>query len=101
VPETIQRSVELVRRGGVVSLVGFPNRPAQIDAAQWLIKEVRLTSSLAYQREEFAITQALLADGRIDTTALHTSTVKLDDLASAFARLSDAPEEVKVLVDPR
>jgi len=101
IPETIQRSVELVRRGGVVSLVGFPNRPAQIDAAQWLIKEVRLTSSLAYQREEFAITQALVADGRIDTAALHTSTVMLDDLGDAFARLSDAPEEVKVLVDPR
>ena len=101
VPETVQRSVELVHRGGVVSLVGFPNRPSEIDAAQWLIKEVRLTTSLAYQREEFAITQDLVADGRIDTAPLHTSTVALNGLADAFARLADAPEEVKVLVDPR
>ena len=46
-------------------------------------------------------TQGLVADGRIDTAPLHTGTVALDGLADAFARLTDAPEEVKVLVDPR
>ncbi len=101
IPETIEQSVALVRRGGTVSLVGVPNRPAQIQAAQWLIKEVRLTTSLAYLREEFEITQGLVADGRIRCAALHTSTVALDGLDDAFARLADAPQEVKVLVDPR
>ncbi len=91
----------LVRRGGVVSLVGVPNRPAQIQAAEWLVKEVRLTTSLAYLREEFEIAQGLVADGRIRCAALHTSTVSLQQLDDAFARLSDAPQEVKVLVDPR
>lgn len=101
IPSTIEQSVGLVRRGGVVSLVGVPNRPAEINAAAWLIKEVRLNASLAYLREEFDITQGLVADGRIRCAPLHTSTVRLDGLADAFARLSSAPEEVKVLVDPR
>jgi (R,R)-butanediol dehydrogenase/meso-butanediol dehydrogenase/diacetyl reductase len=101
IPRTIEQSASLVRRGGVVSLVGVPNRPAQIQAAEWLIKEVRLTTSLAYLREEFDIAQGLVADGRIRCAALHTSTVSLQQLGDAFARLSDAPQEVKVLVDPR
>ena len=98
---TIEQSASLVRRGGVVSLVGVPNHPAQIRVTEWLIKEVRLTASLAYLREEFEIAQGLVADGRIRCAELHTSTVSLQGLAGAFARLSDAPEEVKVLVDPR
>jgi (R,R)-butanediol dehydrogenase / meso-butanediol dehydrogenase / diacetyl reductase len=101
IPRTIEQSASLVRRGGVVSLVGVPTRPAQIQAAEWLIKEVRLTTSLAYLREEFDIAQGLVADGRIRCAALHTSTVSLQQLGDAFARLSDAPQEVKVLVDPR
>jgi (R,R)-butanediol dehydrogenase/meso-butanediol dehydrogenase/diacetyl reductase len=101
IPATIDQSVALVRRGGVVSLVGVPSRPAEIQAAQWLVKEVRLAASLAYLREEFDITQGLVQDGRLVLTRLHTSTVKLDGLADAFARLSSAPEEIKVLVDPR
>lgn len=101
IPATIDQSVALVRRGGVVSLVGVPNRPAEIQAAQWLIKEARVTASLAYLREEFDITQGLVADGRLRLAPLHTSTVPLAGLGDAFARLASAPDEVKVLVDPR
>jgi (R,R)-butanediol dehydrogenase/meso-butanediol dehydrogenase/diacetyl reductase len=101
VPATVSEAVNLVRRGGIVSLVGVPNRPSEIHAAQWLIKEVRLAASLAYLREEFDIAQALVQDGRLRCAPLHTSTVNLAGLADAFARLASAPEEVKVLVDPR
>ena len=100
VPTAIESAVDFVRRGGVVSLVGVPNTPSQINGAAWLVKEVRLSTSLGYQREEFAVTQALVADGRIQLTPMHTSTVGLDKMAETFARLSGAPEEVKVLVDP-
>jgi (R,R)-butanediol dehydrogenase/meso-butanediol dehydrogenase/diacetyl reductase len=101
IPATINQSVSLVRRGGVVSLVGVPNRPAEIQAAEWLIKEVRLTSSLAYQREEFEVTQGLVTDGRLKLTPLHTATVGLSGMSDAFERLAHAPAEIKVLVDPR
>lgn len=98
---TINQSVTLARRGGVVSLVGVASHAAEIQPAEWLIKEVRLTSSLAYQREEFDIAQGLIADGRIRCGELHTSTVSLADLAATFAVLAHRPEEIKVLVDPR
>ncbi len=101
IPRTIEQAVSLARRGGTVSLVGVPNRPAQIHAAEWLIKEVRIATSLAYLREEFDIAQGLVADGRIRCAALHTSTVSLQQMGDAFERLAEAPQEIKVLVDPR
>jgi (R,R)-butanediol dehydrogenase/meso-butanediol dehydrogenase/diacetyl reductase len=101
IPATIQTAVDLVRRGGVVSLVGVANGAASINAAGWLVKEVRLVSSIAYLHEDFEICKALVADGRIQTDPLHTSTVSLAELEGAFQRLADHPQEVKILVDPR
>ncbi len=101
VPATIETAVTLARRGGVVSLVGVPAAPSTINGAGWLVQEVRLTSSLGYQREEFAMTQALVADGRIELLPLHSDTVGLEDLPEAFTRLSSQPEQVKILVDSR
>jgi (R,R)-butanediol dehydrogenase/meso-butanediol dehydrogenase/diacetyl reductase len=98
---TIEQAPSLVRRGGVVSLVGVPTAPSNVMATEWIIKELKLSTALGYLREEFEISKALVADGRIQCAPLHTSTVGLGGLADAFARLSDAPEEVKVLVDPR
>ena len=101
IPRTIQDAVDLVRRGGVVSLVGLPNLPAEINVASWLVKEVRMTASLAYLHEEFEMAKGLVADGRIRCAPLHTGTVALDGLASAFAKLADCPADVKILLDPR
>ena len=65
------------------------------------VKEIRLQSSIASLREEFFMAQSLVADGRIKTEPLHTSTVGLDGMGAAFAGLAKNPQEVKVLVDPR
>jgi 2-desacetyl-2-hydroxyethyl bacteriochlorophyllide A dehydrogenase len=100
IPATVEQAVELARRGGIVSLIGVPNAPSQINAATWLVKEIRLTASLGYLREEFAVTQALVADGRIQLGPMHTSTVSLGAITEAFDKLATEPEEVKVLVDP-
>ncbi|MEM9620380.1 MAG: zinc-binding dehydrogenase [Pseudomonadota bacterium] len=101
IPATIQQAVDLVRRGGTVSMVGVATSAASIDAAGWMVKELRLVSSIAYLHEDFEITKALVADGRIQTDPLHTGTVGLADLDDAFARLAEKPSEVKILVDPR
>ena len=101
IPATINQAVTFARRGGIVSLVGVASGAAEIQAAQWLVKEIRLQSSIASLREEFFMAQSLVADGRIKTEPLHTSTVGLDGMGAAFAGLAKNPQEVKVLVDPR
>ncbi len=101
IPQTIQTAVDLCRRGGTVSLVGVPALPAEINAASWLAKEIHLATSIAYLHEEFELAQALVVDGRINASALLTSTVTLDAMQDAFVRLAENPTEVKILVDPR
>jgi (R,R)-butanediol dehydrogenase/meso-butanediol dehydrogenase/diacetyl reductase len=101
IPATVNQSVELVRRGGKVALVGLANVPAEIVPMTWLSKEVRLIASLGSLREEFDVTMQLVADGRLKLAPLHTSTVGLDDIGSAFDRLLGLEDEVKILVDPR
>ena len=101
IPQTIQTAVDLSRRGGTVSLIGVPSLPAEINAASWLIQEINLTTSLAYLHEDFHLSQSLVASGRINAAALHTSTVALHDIQSAFERLAENPTEVKILVTPQ
>jgi (R,R)-butanediol dehydrogenase/meso-butanediol dehydrogenase/diacetyl reductase len=101
VPSTIQRSVDLVRRGGRVALVGLASSPATIEPGSWLVKEVTLTASLGYTHEEFEATQELAADGRLRLAPLVTDTVGLDGLEEALQRLMRPSGQVKILVDPR
>ncbi|MBK9178080.1 MAG: zinc-binding dehydrogenase [Acidimicrobiales bacterium] len=98
---TVQSSVDLVRRGGTVGLVGVATGPATIVPAAWVVKEVRVVASLGYRRDEFTTAMDLIADGRVQVDPLHTATVGLDGLAAAFAAAADDPTAaVKVLVDP-
>lgn len=100
IPDTIDTAVDISRRGGTVSLVGVPEGPSTIDAAAWLAKEIQLTSSLGYQREEFELIQGLVQDGRVKLPPLHTSTVSLTEMTGAFDLLCRSASEVKILVDP-
>jgi (R,R)-butanediol dehydrogenase/meso-butanediol dehydrogenase/diacetyl reductase len=66
-----------------------------------LIKEISVTSSLAYLHEEFEMAMGMMADGRVRVDPLHTATVELDGLDAALADLaSGTSEHTKVLVDP-
>ena len=102
VPATVQRAVELVRRGGTVNLVGLASGTAAIAPGVWLVKEVTVVASLGYLHHEFAECMDLIADGRVRVTPLHDRTVGLTELPAAIERLADDPSSaVKVLVDPR
>jgi (R,R)-butanediol dehydrogenase / meso-butanediol dehydrogenase / diacetyl reductase len=98
----IQTAVDLARRGGSMCLIGLADGEAAISPAAWLIKEIGVTSSLAYFHEEFEMVMAMIADGRVDLEPLHTSTVGLGGLAAALADLASGDSvQTKVLVDPR
>jgi (R,R)-butanediol dehydrogenase/meso-butanediol dehydrogenase/diacetyl reductase len=101
IPQTIDQAASLAKRGGVVSLVGLANVPAQISPATWLINELRVAASLGYLNEEFDLTMGLVQDERLALAPLHTRTVALSEIDAAFALLHDSADEIKILVDPR
>ncbi len=100
-PETIQSAVDLARRGGAVTLIGLSDRDATIRPGIWLMKEVTVRCSIAYEQRDFAPVVAMIADGRVRAEPLHTRTIGLSQLAEAMAELGAGnARDVKVLVDP-
>ncbi len=100
-PLAIQAAVDLARRGGAMCLIGLADDDATISPATWLVKEIAVTSALAYLHEEFEMAMSMIADGRVRVEPMHTSTTTLDGLDAVLADLaSGASEQIKVLVDP-
>ncbi len=100
-PDTIQSAVDLARRGGSMSLIGLADANAEINPSTWLVKEITVTSALAYTHEEFEIAMGVIADGRVRLAPMHSCTTNLDGLSDALADLgSGTTEQTKVLVNP-
>lgn len=101
VPATLQASVDLVRRGGSVLMVGVAGGPATVIPMRWLNKEVSVDTSMVFTLEEMGIVAGLIADGRLRVAELHDATVTLDDLGATIDDLANRRlSAVKVLVDP-
>lgn len=97
----VQSAVDLARRGGSMCLIGLADEDAPIAPASWLIKEISVTSALAYTHEEFDLAMGMIADGRFRTEPMHSSTVGLDLLDATLADLASGHSaQTKVLVDP-
>ncbi len=100
-PETIQSAVDLARRGGAVTLIGLSDKDATIRPGIWLMKEVTVRCSIAYEQRDFAPVVEMIADGRVRAEPLHTRTIGLSHLAEAMTELGAGnARDVKVLVDP-
>jgi (R,R)-butanediol dehydrogenase / meso-butanediol dehydrogenase / diacetyl reductase len=100
-PFAVQAAVDLARRGGSMCLIGLAEGDATMSPGVWLVKEISVTSSLAYLHEEFEMSMGMMADGRVVVDSMHTSTVGLDSFEDALADLaSGQSKEMKVLVDP-
>ena len=100
-PFAVQKAVDLARRGGAMCLIGLADEDAFITPGTWLIKEIAVTSSLAYLHEEFEMCMGMIADGRVALEPLHTSTVGLEGMDAALRDLASGESaQTKVLVDP-
>jgi len=101
-PFAVQAAVDLARRGGSMCLIGLADQDAAITPGSWLIKEISVTSALAYMHEEFEMAMGMIADGRFRTEPMHSSTIGIEGLDAALSDLaSGTSAETKILVDPR
>nr|WP_296775991.1 zinc-binding dehydrogenase [Rhodococcus sp. (in: high G+C Gram-positive bacteria)] len=102
VASLLQPSAELVRRGGILSLLGYPGTDSQVSYGDWQSRELTVIGSLAYSHEDFFGSMTAIAEKRIDVLSLHTGTIGLDQLTAMFVELdSGTSTHAKVLVDPR
>lgn len=102
VASLLQPSAELVRRGGILALLGYPLQESTVSYADWQSRELTVVGSLAYNHEDFLGAMRSIAGGRVDVAALHTGTVGLTALSGILDEFdSGHSQHTKVLVDPR
>lgn len=100
IPQTLEASVNLVRRGGTVCLVGVTGQPTEVMTNRWITKELTITTSMVFTLEEATAVGRLIGNGRLDATAMHEATITLDQLpATVEAMANRERSELKILVD--
>jgi 2-desacetyl-2-hydroxyethyl bacteriochlorophyllide A dehydrogenase len=102
---TLDLALEVVRPGGRIVGLGIFSEPIALHPLRFLVKEVRLVSSMTYRRSgrqpDFAHALDLLARERNRLARLITHRVPLRDVARGFETAADkATGAIKVVVLP-
>jgi (R,R)-butanediol dehydrogenase/meso-butanediol dehydrogenase/diacetyl reductase len=96
-PGLLQQCIELASFGSKIIPVGVCEQPDAIMPFLALIKEVRLQFAIAYTKDDFETTVAMMAQGRIEVAAMITDIVTIDELPEAFEALRTPSGQCKVL----
>ncbi|MDG2111988.1 MAG: zinc-binding dehydrogenase [Actinomycetota bacterium] len=101
IPQTMQQSIDMVRQGGSICVVGVTGGKAEVTPMRWMMKEVAVDTSLVFTLDEMKTVARLIDDGRLVVSPLHHGTVTLDELAATVDDLANRrTDAVKILVDP-
>jgi threonine dehydrogenase-like Zn-dependent dehydrogenase len=102
VPETPQIALELVRPGGQVVLVGVtnPDEPLTMVSFLWIIKEVDIAGSFAYDDVDYADAVIAVAGGAVDPALVVSEVRPLEDADASFDELLKPGGPIKLLLAP-
>jgi len=97
VPGLVQQCVEAAPRHGKIVVVGVCEHPDTFMPFLALVKELQFQFAIAYTRDDFETVIAMLAQGRIDASAMVTDIVSLEEMPAAFEALRTPSHQCKVL----
>ena len=103
---TINQAISMVRRGGVISVLGLFTQAQEVDVATAYRKELRLQWSNSFARwqgvSEYQMALDLMAAGRLQAAPLVTTHFPLERIHDAFATAEDKRTSgaIKVMVHP-
>jgi len=101
VPGVLDGIISAAPLNSRVVVAGVCMAADQVHPAMANAKELDLRFVFAYTPLEFRDTLHMLADGKLDASALVTGKVGLAGVAAAFEALGDPEVHAKILVDPR
>ncbi len=96
---TLDEAVPYARRGGRVVVLGVCMEDDSFRPMQALNRELDIKFSLGLEPGEIETAIDMLAAGRVSTEQMITHLISLDDLPKAFAALSRASDQTKVMVE--
>ena len=100
VPGMIDGVIAAAPLASRVIVVGVCMGDDKLRPAMAIGKEIDLRFVFGQTPLEFRDTLHMLADGKVDASALVTGTVGLDGVATAFEALADPETHAKILIDP-
>jgi L-iditol 2-dehydrogenase len=99
--ETVAASIDAVRKGGTVTLVGNITPQVNLPLQKVVSRQIRLQGSCA-SCGEYPEAIELVSQGKIRVTSLITAVASLNEGADWFERLyAREPNLMKVVIDPR
>ncbi|MDR3661896.1 MAG: zinc-binding dehydrogenase [Mycobacterium sp.] len=101
VPGMIDGVVAAAPLASRVVVAGVCMEPDRFRPALAISKEIDLRFVFGYTPLEFRDTLHMLADGKLDASALVTGTVGLGGVDAAFDALGDPEVHAKILIDPQ
>ena len=101
--KSLQDTLEIVRRGGTVVLVGGYTKAVEAPLKFAVDNELNIRGSICYgytgSRKDFEASIGLIASGRVDAAAIVTHKFPLENVAEAFRTAGDKTSgSIKVLV---
>ena len=96
-PGLLEQCLVAAPRRTRVIVVGVCEQPDTFMPFPALLKELEIRFAVAYTRDDFETTIAMLASGRIDAGAMVTHVVPLGEMPAAFEALRNPTHQCKVL----
>jgi len=99
-PHTIRQSTKLVKRGGVIVLVGMsPNSENIVDTAELMAKEAAVTTVFRY-KNIWPIAISAISNGNFPVSKIVSATYPFEKTQEAFERcVNDKENVIKVVIE--
>lgn len=98
--QSLQQSLEMVRRGGQVLLLALRMEQTEITPLDWVGREVCMQCSYGSEPADWQVSLHLLASGKVQGEPIISHIVPLAEIQVAFQGLLRLTNEIQVLVRP-
>jgi len=100
-PETISTSLQLVKRGGMITVIGLYTEPFEIQGFMSLmLKNITMRGVYGYVQDTFDTALKLIQTHKVNVRPLISRTIKIDQVPELFTDLANRThEDIKVLVE--
>lgn len=95
----LQQAVAMARSGARFVIVALHKHPVPLDLVMVMAKELVITGSIAYPRDEFAEVIGMLSAGKVDVSPLISHRFPLAEFPVAFKAAQDTAHALKVMVE--
>ena len=97
--ETISSAINLIRKGGIITLVGMDPEANLKNFYGLAVFNITLRGIFAYVQDTFKTAINLLEKKKVNVKPMITKIIKLNDVPEMFEVLSKPHDEIKVLVE--